>query len=66
MMRREHLNKRGVRLLYFGPLSGKCPQKGHMHGKGMSAGGKVHLTLRRFQSVAIDRDNGEFTSVRLA
>jgi hypothetical protein len=47
-MRLEHLNKWGVRLLYFGLLSGECPQKGHVHGKGMSAGGKVHLTLRRF------------------
>jgi hypothetical protein len=66
MMRLEHLNKWGIRLLYFGLLSGECPQKGHVHGKGMFAGGKVHLTLRRFQLVAIHRGNGEFTSVSLA
>jgi hypothetical protein len=48
MMCLEHLNKWGVRLLYFWLLSGKCPQKDHVYGKGMSAGGKVHLTLRGF------------------
>ena len=66
MMRFEHLNKWGIRLLYFGLLSGKCPQKGHSHGEGMSAGGKAHLALGRFQSMAIHGDNGEFTSVSLA
>jgi len=66
MMRLEHLNKWGVRLLYFGLLSGECPQKGHVHGEGMPARGKAHLRLRRFQSVAIYRDNGEFTSASLA